>query len=195
MWRTSKQQCLFLQALVLIQLLQIQVKCPLPEWRQQTFFNFQKEMLTVDATVTYIAICPFSSHICILCTYLSVHQVINRSLGSIIPRNVQKAVLEGLFSIGRAQVSDYILNEKNPIGSLRLARLRSILDEGKSLQLQFPAEDLGFWLVPLQLITSKESVVSFLSSVAGTTKQGRNILRPWRYANFLVMILFVCLQL
>ena len=143
----------------------------------------------------YISICPFSSHICILCTCLSVHQVINRSLGSIIPRNVQKAVLEGLFSIGRAQVSDYILNEKNPIGSLRLARLRSILDEGKSLQLQFPAEDLGFWLVPLQLITSKESVVSFLSSVAGTTKQGRNILRPWRYANFLVMILFVCLQL
>lgn len=144
---------------------------------------------------TYISICPFSSHICILCTCLSVHQVINRSLGSIIPRNVQKAVLEGLFSIGRAQVSDYILNEKNPLGSLRLARLRSILDEGKSLQLQFPAEDLGFWLVPLQLITSKESVVSFLSSVAGTTKQGRNILRPWRYANFLVMILFVCLQL
>ncbi|CAD6210922.1 unnamed protein product [Miscanthus lutarioriparius] len=75
----------------------------------------------------------------------SVHQVINRSLGSIIPRNVQKAVLEGLFSLGRAQVSDYILNEKNPLGSLRLARLRSILDEGKSLQLQFPAEDLGFY--------------------------------------------------
>nr|CAB3479145.1 unnamed protein product [Digitaria exilis] len=74
----------------------------------------------------------------------SVHQVINKSLGSIIPRNVQKAVLEGLFSIGRAQLSDYILNEKNPLGSLRLARLRSILDEGKSLQLQFPAEDLGF---------------------------------------------------
>ncbi|KAL6840352.1 hypothetical protein ACP4OV_030162 [Aristida adscensionis] len=74
----------------------------------------------------------------------SVHQVINRSLGSVIPRNLQKAFLEGLFSIGRAQVSDYILNEKNPLGSLRLARLRSILDEGKSLQLQFPAEDLGF---------------------------------------------------
>uniref|UniRef100_A0A0D3EXH1 FAD-binding domain-containing protein n=1 Tax=Oryza barthii TaxID=65489 RepID=A0A0D3EXH1_9ORYZ len=74
----------------------------------------------------------------------SVHQVINSSLGSVIPRNLQKSVLEGLFSIGRAQVSDYILNEKNPLGSLRLARLRSILDEGKSLQLQFPAEDLGF---------------------------------------------------
>ncbi|KAF8755819.1 hypothetical protein HU200_011291 [Digitaria exilis] len=74
----------------------------------------------------------------------SVHQVINKSLGSIVPRNVQKGVLEGLFSIGRAQLSDYILNEKNPLGSLRLARLRSILDEGKSLQLQFPAEDLGF---------------------------------------------------
>jgi len=83
----------------------------------------------------------------------SVHQVINRSLGSIIPRNVQKAVLEGLFSIGRAQVSDYILNEKNPIGSLRLARLRSILDEGKSLQLQFPAEDLGFCYEEGALVT------------------------------------------
>ncbi|KAF0919747.1 hypothetical protein E2562_031083 [Oryza meyeriana var. granulata] len=74
----------------------------------------------------------------------SVHQVINSSLGSVIPRNLQKMVLEGLFSIGRAQVSDYILNKKNPLGSSRLARLRSILDEGKSLQLQFPAEDLGF---------------------------------------------------
>ncbi|KAK3166247.1 hypothetical protein QOZ80_1AG0043310 [Eleusine coracana subsp. coracana] len=74
----------------------------------------------------------------------SVHQVINRSFGSVIPRNLQKAVLEGLFYIGRAQLSDYILNEKNPLGSLRLSRLRSILDEGKSLQLQFPAEDLGF---------------------------------------------------
>uniref|UniRef100_A0A453G3R3 FAD-binding domain-containing protein n=1 Tax=Aegilops tauschii subsp. strangulata TaxID=200361 RepID=A0A453G3R3_AEGTS len=74
----------------------------------------------------------------------SVHRVINSSLGSIIPRNLQKVVLEGLFSIGRTQVSDYILSENNPLGSLRLARLRSILDEGKSLQLQFPAEDLGF---------------------------------------------------
>lgn len=74
----------------------------------------------------------------------SVHRIINSSLGSIIPRNIQKVVLEGLFSIGRTQASDYILSENNPLGSLRLARLRSILDEGKSLQLQFPAEDLGF---------------------------------------------------
>ncbi|CAO1942681.1 unnamed protein product [Urochloa humidicola] len=83
----------------------------------------------------------------------SVHQVINRSLGSVIPRNLQKAVLEGLFSIGRAQVSDYILNEKNPLGSLRLARLRSILHEGRSLQLQFPAEDLGFCYEEGALVT------------------------------------------
>lgn len=128
----------------------------------------------------YLAMCPFSSHTCILYTYMSVHQVINRSLGSIIPRNVQKAVLEGLFSIGRAQVSDYILNEKNPLGSLRLARLRSILDEGKSLQLQFPAEDLGFWLVPLQLIILQKNLFYFSSSLlAVTTKQDRNILRSW----------------
>lgn len=81
--------------------------------------------------------------------FLSVHRIINSSLGSIIPRNIQKVVLEGLFSIGRTQASDYILSENNPLGSLRLARLRSILDEGKSLQLQFPAEDLGFRLASL----------------------------------------------
>ncbi|XP_072969694.1 uncharacterized protein [Typha angustifolia] len=74
----------------------------------------------------------------------SVHQVINGSLGSIMPRSLQKVVLEGILSVGRAQLSDYVLNEKNPLGSLRLARLKSIFDEGKSLQLQFPAEDLGF---------------------------------------------------
>ncbi|XP_020091632.1 uncharacterized protein LOC109712456 isoform X3 [Ananas comosus] len=74
----------------------------------------------------------------------SVHRVINSSLGSIMPRSFQKVLLEGIFSIGRAQLSDFILNEKNLLGSLRLERLKSILDEGKSLQLQFPAEDLGF---------------------------------------------------
>jgi hypothetical protein len=78
-----------------------------------------------------------------------VHKVINSILAPVIPRNLQKVVLEGLFSIGRTQVSDYILSEKNPLGSSRLAKLRSILDEGKSLQLQFPAEDLGFRLAPL----------------------------------------------
>jgi len=53
-------------------------------------------------------------------------------------------VLDGIFSIGRAQLSQAILNERNPIGSSRLTRLKQIFDEGKSLQLQFPAEDLGF---------------------------------------------------
>ncbi|XP_010926595.3 uncharacterized protein [Elaeis guineensis] len=74
----------------------------------------------------------------------SVHQVINSSLGFILPSSMQKAVLEGIFSIGRSQLSEFFLNEDNPIGSMRLARLRSIFHEGKSLQLQFPAEDLGF---------------------------------------------------
>lgn len=75
---------------------------------------------------------------------LSVHQAINRSIGSVLPSSFQKALLEGIFSIGRAQLSEYILNENNLLGSLRLAKLRTIFDEGKSLQLQFPAEDLGF---------------------------------------------------
>lgn len=52
--------------------------------------------------------------------------------------------MERIFSLGRAQLSSLILNDNNPIGSVRLARLKKIFDEGKSLQLQFPAEDLGF---------------------------------------------------
>ncbi|WOL03681.1 hypothetical protein Cni_G12401 [Canna indica] len=74
----------------------------------------------------------------------SVHQVINNSLSSILPLHLQRFALEGIFSIGRAQLSEFILNENNPLGFARLARLKKILDEGKSLQLQFPAEDLGF---------------------------------------------------
>lgn len=68
----------------------------------------------------------------------------NSSIGSVLPSKLQKVALEGIFSIGRAQLSEFLLNEKNPLGSFRLAKLRRIFQEGKSLQLQFPAEDLGF---------------------------------------------------
>lgn len=74
----------------------------------------------------------------------AVHRLINDGVGSILPSGIQKAVLDGLFSLGRFQVSKYLLNEKNPLGLLRLSKLRQIFEEGKSLQLQFPAEDLGF---------------------------------------------------
>lgn len=74
----------------------------------------------------------------------SVHRIMNSSFGSILPSSFRKFALEGIFSLGRAQLSPFILNENNPIGSARLARLKKIFDEGKSLQLQFPAEDLGF---------------------------------------------------
>ncbi|KDO81996.1 hypothetical protein CISIN_1g0050561mg, partial [Citrus sinensis] len=74
----------------------------------------------------------------------SVHQLINRVAGSVLPSVLQKALLEGIFKVGRAQLSESLLNESNPLGSSRLAKLRHIFEEGKSLQLQFPAEDLGF---------------------------------------------------
>lgn len=74
----------------------------------------------------------------------AVHQVINTGVGSILPSGLQSAILDGIFTIGRAQLSETILNVNNPLGSLRLANLRRIFEEGKSLQLQFPAEDLGF---------------------------------------------------
>ncbi|KVI05761.1 Aromatic-ring hydroxylase-like protein [Cynara cardunculus var. scolymus] len=74
----------------------------------------------------------------------SVHQAINSSVGTILPPGLQKTLLDGIFSLGRAQLSDFVLNEDNPLGSSRLAKVRRIFEEGKSLQLQFPAEDLGF---------------------------------------------------
>ncbi|KAK9072259.1 hypothetical protein SSX86_008692 [Deinandra increscens subsp. villosa] len=74
----------------------------------------------------------------------SVHQIINNTVGTILPSTIQKTLLDGIFSLGRAQLSDFVLNENNPLGSSRLAKVRRIFEEGKSLQLQFPAEDLGF---------------------------------------------------
>ncbi|XP_051152894.1 uncharacterized protein LOC127266621 [Andrographis paniculata] len=74
----------------------------------------------------------------------SVHRSLNGTLGSILPSGVQKTILDGIFSIGRLQLSNSLLNENNPLGFSRLSKLRRIFEEGKSLQLQFPAEDLGF---------------------------------------------------
>nr|XP_043639282.1 2,4-dichlorophenol 6-monooxygenase [Erigeron canadensis] len=74
----------------------------------------------------------------------SVHQAINNTVGTFLPSTLQKGLLDGIFSLGRVQLSDFVLNENNPLGSSRLAKVRRIFEEGKSLQLQFPAEDLGF---------------------------------------------------
>lgn len=76
----------------------------------------------------------------------AVHRALNNTVGSVLPSGVQRTILDGIFSIGRAQLSDFVLNENNPLGSARLAKLRQIFEGGQSLQLQFPAEDLGFRL-------------------------------------------------
>lgn len=76
--------------------------------------------------------------------FVSVCEVISGTVGAVLPSGVQKAIFNTLFSIGRAQASEMILNESNPLGSSRLSKLKKILAEGRSLQLQFPAEDLGF---------------------------------------------------
>lgn len=75
---------------------------------------------------------------------IAVHRFVVNGIGSVLPSGLQKVALEGIFAIGRAQLSETVLNESNPLGSSRLAKLRSIFEEGKSLQLQFPAEDIGF---------------------------------------------------
>ncbi|XP_034695717.1 2,4-dichlorophenol 6-monooxygenase isoform X1 [Vitis riparia] len=97
----------------------------------------------------------------------SVHQVITNGIGSILPSGLQRAVLDGIFTIGRAQVSEYLLNEKNPIGSFRLAKLRRIFEEGKSLQLQFPAEDLGFRYLKGALVPDSDSAQDALEAPTG----------------------------
>ncbi|KAL5552475.1 hypothetical protein UlMin_039876, partial [Ulmus minor] len=51
-----------------------------------------------------------------------------------------RAILNGIFTIARAKLSESILNEYNPLGWSRLAKLRRIFEEGRSLQLQFPAD-------------------------------------------------------
>ncbi|KAK9675452.1 hypothetical protein RND81_11G007900 [Saponaria officinalis] len=88
----------------------------------------------------------------------SVHRIITDGLGSILPSGLQRVVLDGIFNIGRAQLSQTILNEKNPIGSSRLAKLKRIFEEGKSLQLQFPAEDLGFRYVEGALVSDRHVI-------------------------------------
>ncbi|KAG6764653.1 hypothetical protein POTOM_032133 [Populus tomentosa] len=88
----------------------------------------------------------------------SVHQTITDGVGSILPSGLQRAILDGIFTIGRAQLSEFLLNEKNLLGSSRLAKLRRLFEEGKSLQLQFPAEDLGFRYLEGALIPDSDSV-------------------------------------
>ncbi|XP_031124538.1 uncharacterized protein LOC116027200 isoform X2 [Ipomoea triloba] len=89
----------------------------------------------------------------------AVHQALNNTVGSILPSGVQKTILDGIFSIGRAQLSDIVLNPNNPLGSARLARLREIFEEGQSLQLQFPAEDLGFRYLKGALVSNGDNLL------------------------------------
>ena len=73
-----------------------------------------------------------------------VYRAINGTIASILPSPVKKAIFYGVFGILSLQLSEFVLNEKNPLGSSRLAKLKHIFESGESLQLIFPAEDLGF---------------------------------------------------
>ncbi|RAL53355.1 hypothetical protein DM860_007027 [Cuscuta australis] len=90
----------------------------------------------------------------------TVHQALNNTVSSILPSRLQTAILDGIFSIGRAQLSGLVLNPNNPIGSARLKKLREIFEEGQSLQLQFPAEDIGFRYLRGALVSDGENLLS-----------------------------------
>lgn len=97
----------------------------------------------------------------------AVHQALNDTVGSILPSVLQRTILDGIFSIGRAQLSDFVLNENNPLGSARLAKLRQIFEGGQSLQLQFPAEDLGFRYQKGALVSEDDSVLNVHEAPTG----------------------------
>ncbi|CAM6105238.1 unnamed protein product [Calypogeia fissa] len=61
-----------------------------------------------------------------------------------LPKSLQRTILGGVFTMARLQLSPIVLNRLNPVGSSRIAQVKQILERGESLQLQFPAEDLGF---------------------------------------------------
>lgn len=90
----------------------------------------------------------------------TVHKVIINGVGSILPSGLQRLALDSIFAIGRVQLSESVLNESNPLGSSRLAKLRHIFEEGKSLQLQFPAEDLGFRYLQGAIVPESSDVES-----------------------------------
>uniref|UniRef100_A0A7N0ZZ29 FAD-binding domain-containing protein n=1 Tax=Kalanchoe fedtschenkoi TaxID=63787 RepID=A0A7N0ZZ29_KALFE len=97
----------------------------------------------------------------------SVHQAFTSGIGSVLPSGIQRALLDGIFSIGRAQLSESFLNKHNPLGALRLRKLKNIFEEGKSLQLQFPAEDLGFRYTEGALISDGDSSSSVMEPPTG----------------------------
>ncbi|KAL2332682.1 hypothetical protein Fmac_013895 [Flemingia macrophylla] len=108
----------------------------------------------------------------------TVHQIIINGIGSILPSGLQKVALDGIFAIGRAQLSEFVLNESNPLGSSRLAKLRRIFEEGKSLQLQFPAEDLGFRYLQGALIAESNGVESPPEVLTGRRRDYTPSARP-----------------
>ncbi|KAI4382515.1 hypothetical protein MLD38_008470 [Melastoma candidum] len=101
----------------------------------------------------------------------SVCEVISGTAGAVLPSGVQKAIFNTLFSIGRAQASEMILNEQNPLGSSRLSKLKKILAEGRSLQLQFPAEDLGFRYLQGAVVPVADSTSNILEPPTGRRRE------------------------
>eukprot|EP00897_Mesotaenium_endlicherianum_P009928 jgi/Mesen1/8964/ME000056S08369 len=63
---------------------------------------------------------------------------------SLLPLPAQRLALEQGMALGRAQLAPWMLSPGNLIGRARLAAVKRVLDGGDSLQLLFPAEDLGF---------------------------------------------------
>ncbi|KAM7269730.1 hypothetical protein ACFE04_025227 [Oxalis oulophora] len=88
----------------------------------------------------------------------AAHRIINYALGSILPMFVQKKIWNAILKIGLAQLSEYVLNENNPIGSSRLAKVRNIFEDGRSFRLLYPDEDLGFKYLEGALVNDSVNV-------------------------------------
>ena len=73
----------------------------------------------------------------------ALHLGVNSPPLSLLPLPAQRSILEAGMAVGRRQVGEAFLSAWNPLGALRLAAVERIVEGGESLQLQFPAEDLG----------------------------------------------------
>ncbi|KAF6144059.1 hypothetical protein GIB67_037471 [Kingdonia uniflora] len=77
--------------------------------------NFKAAMSVPSALVwTQLLLIQVCTHALLTFFWLAVHQVINSAVGSILPSQIQRALVDGIFAVGRTQSFRNILNEKKP---------------------------------------------------------------------------------
>ena len=74
----------------------------------------------------------------------AVSKLLAKSPASILPRRMQRGLLESVMSVGLQQINVFGPNANNPASRFCMDRVQAILKEGRGLHLLFPAYELGF---------------------------------------------------